>query len=69
MTKELEMCTSVNESVESHNQAIAVRDSRGPARESAADLRQACDAEDHGVILGWCLMQIVLFVIFYLLTG
>jgi methylmalonyl-CoA mutase cobalamin-binding subunit len=63
------MCTSVNESVESHNRAIAMSGTREPARETAADLRQACDAEDREVILGWCLVQIVLFVIFYLLIG
>ncbi|MGO9318030.1 MAG: efflux transporter outer membrane subunit [Terracidiphilus sp.] len=63
------MCTSVNESVESHNRAIAVSGMRGPARETEADLQQAYDAEDHKVFLGWCLVQIVLFVIFFFLIG
>ena len=69
MTKVTEMCTSLNESVESHNRAIAMSGTRESAREAAADLRQTCDAEDRKVIVRWCLVQIVLFVIFYLLTG
>jgi NodT family efflux transporter outer membrane factor (OMF) lipoprotein len=59
----------VNESVESHNQAIAVSGRREPACETVAYPRQAYDAEERKVILGWCLVQIALFVFFYFLTG
>src|SRR5271165_5179520 len=51
------MCTSVNESMERHDRATAI------------DFRQAFDAEERKVILGWCLVQIALFAIFFLLAG
>jgi NodT family efflux transporter outer membrane factor (OMF) lipoprotein len=63
------MYTSANERVESHNQAIAVSGRREPACETVADPRQIYDAEERKVILGWCLVQIALFVLFYFLTG